>query len=87
MSTRCIVGVICLFSRQGSAEVGSLPLKRGAMCLLLPGGLYIQESVEQWLVVQWASSRLGGFGRWLVVGVWWWWQQWFLEGCELWCWR
>lgn len=55
--------------------------------LAVAGGLYIQESVERWLVVQWAGSRLGGFGRWLVVGVWWWWQQWFLEGCELWSWR
>ena len=65
MSTQCIVGVICRFSRQSSAEVGSLPLKRGVMCLLLPRWLYIQESVEQWLVVQRVGSRLDRFGGWL----------------------
>lgn len=32
------------------------------MCLLLLGVLYIQGSVEQWLVVQRVGSRLGEFG-------------------------
>lgn len=62
MTMQCFVGVISLSSRQGFAEVRSLSLKRGVMCLLLLGVLYIQGSVEQWLVVQRVGSRLGEFG-------------------------
>lgn len=63
MSMQCI-GVICLFSRQGSAEVGSLSLKRAMWCSgccqgALPSG-GCRESI---------GFMVGGFQAWQVWGL------------------